>query len=156
MDWVDAGRSARVAFTARRNNSMSSSGRLLVFGFVFAGSLGIALAFGLLHGAWPLLPFAGAEMLGLFIAFSYMERHAGDCECVAIERDLLVIEVVDGACTTRHEFRRCWARVVVADSEDGCRVMIRSHGRQTEVGRHLDASGRRILARELRRELVRA
>jgi uncharacterized membrane protein len=154
MEWVDAGGAVRVAFTARRNNSLSSSGRLLVFGFLFAVSLGIALAFTVLHGAWPLLPFAGAEMVGLYLALRHMERHAGDFERVAIERDLLVVEVSDGARRSRHEFSRWWAQVIVADEDRECRVAIRSHGRQAELGRHLDACGRRMLARRLRRELA--
>lgn len=154
MEWVDAGEAARVAFTAHRNNSLSSSGRLLVFGLLIAVSLGIALGFTLIHGAWPLLPFAGAEMLGLLLALRHTERHAGDYERIAIERDLLVIEVREGRRRSRHEFNRYWAQLITAVDDRECRVAIRSHGRQTEVGRHLDACGRRLLARQLRRELT--
>jgi uncharacterized membrane protein len=154
MEWVDVGGAARVAFTARRNNSLTSRGRLLVFGFLFAVSLGIALAFTVLHGAWPLLPCAGAEVVGLYLAWRCMERHAGDFERVAIERDLLIVEVTDGNRRTREAFSRHWAKVIVAEDEGTCRVAIRSHGRQAEIGRHLDASGRRSLARRLRRELA--
>src|SRR6185369_14469106 len=47
---------------ARRNNSLSSSERLVVFGFILLVSLGIAAGFGVIFGAWPILPFAGVEM----------------------------------------------------------------------------------------------
>jgi uncharacterized membrane protein len=153
MEWVDAGEAAGFAFTARRNSSLTATGRLLAFGFIVAVSLGIALAFTILHGAWPLLPFAGAEMLGLFLAFRHVDRHAGDYERVAIERGRLIVEVFDGSHRSRHEFSSYWARVVVADEHRQCRVAIRSHGREIAVGRHLDACGRRALARQLRREL---
>lgn len=52
---------ARYSVTARRNNSLSSSGRFLVFGFILVVSLGIALAFAY-FGAWLILPFAGLEI----------------------------------------------------------------------------------------------
>ena len=156
MEWVDAGEAARVAFTAHRNNSLSASSRLLVFGLLIAVSLGIALAFTLLHGAWPLLPFAAAEMVGLLLAWRHLERHAGDYERIAIEHDRLVVEVRDGRRRRRHEFNRYWAQLITADDGRECRVAIRSHGRQAEVGRHLDAPGRRMLAGELRRVLTRA
>ena len=96
MECVDAGEAARFAHTARRNNSLTSSGRLLVFGSILAVSLGIALAFTVLHGAWPLLPFAGAEMVALFLAFRHIECHARDCERVTIEDGRLIVEVLDG------------------------------------------------------------
>jgi len=156
MEWVDAGGVARIAFTARRNNSLTSSGRLLVFGFIFVVSLGIALAFTLLLGAWPLLPFAGAEMLGLFLALRHIEHHADDYERVALERDRLTVEVRDGSRESRYEFNRHWARLIVAGDERERRVAIRSHGREIELGRHRDAHGRAILVQELRRELGRA
>ena len=154
MEWVDGGETARFAVTARRNNSLTSSGRLLVFGFIFALPVGIALGFALLHGAWPLLPFAGVEVLGVYLAFRYMERHAGDYERVTVGQERLIVEVCDGARSARHEFSRYWARLMVIDDGRDCRVALRSHGREIELGRHLDACGRRALAQGLRRELA--
>jgi uncharacterized membrane protein len=153
MECVDAGEAARFAHTGRRHNSLTSSGRLLVFGSILAVSLGIALAFTMLHGAWPLLPFAGAEMVGLFLAFRHIERHAGDCERVTIGAGRLIVEVFDGSRRQRHEFSSYWARLIVANEKSQCRLAIRSHGREVEVGRHLDTGGRRALAQTLRREL---
>ena len=80
MERVDTGRAAQFAFTACRNNSLSSSGRLLVFGFIFFVSVGIGMAFTLVFGAWPIMPFAGAEMVALYLAFRYIDRHAADYE----------------------------------------------------------------------------
>jgi len=67
---------AEFVYTARRNNSLSSSGRLLVFGFILTVSLGIAVGFSLVFGAWPIMPFAGIEMAVLYFAFRYGERRA--------------------------------------------------------------------------------
>lgn len=151
MECVDSGRSAQFTFTARRNNSLSSSGRLLVFGFIFFVSVGIGLAFTLIFGAWLILPFAGIEMLALYVAFRLIERHAGDYEQVAIDGDRLEVEVADGGRVNRIGFNRVWAQVVCA--EDGRRLALRSHGREVEIGRHLNEEQRLAMARRLRREL---
>ena len=134
----------------RRNNSLSSSGRLLVFGFLLVVSVGIATGFSLIFGAWPILPFAGIEMAVLFAAFRYVERHAGDYERIAIRGALVSVEVQDGSSVMRRDMNRYWSRIVCAD--DG-RVALRVHDNEVEIGRHLTGERRLELARELEREL---
>lgn len=151
MNCVTAGEAAQFVLTARRNNSLSSSGRFLAFGFILAVSLGIALAFTWILGAWLILPFAGTEMLVLYLAFRYVDRHAGDYERVTIEGDRLGVEVRDGGRVSRFEFNRCWAQVVCVG--DGSRLALRSHGRELEIGRHMSEEQRLAMAGELRREL---
>lgn len=151
MDCATAGEAAQFALTARRNNSLSSSGRFLALGLILAVSLGIALAFTWVFGAWLILPFAGVEMLVLYLAFRYVDRHAGDYERVTIEGDRLNVEVLDGGRASRFEFNRCWAQVVCAT--DGSRLALRSHGRELEIGRHMNDEQRLAAAGELGREL---
>ena len=138
------------SIVARRNNSLSSTGRLVVFVFIFVVSVGIALAFAVL-GAWLVLPFAGLEMLVLYLAFRYVDRHAGDYERIAIGRDRVEVEWCEAGAYRRHEFNRCWAQVVV--SGDGGRLALRSHGRELEIGRHLNGEQRLRIARELKQQL---
>jgi uncharacterized membrane protein len=144
--------SAATAFSlvARRNNSLGTSGRLLAFGIICAVSIGIAAAFAAI-GAWPILPFAGAEMLVLFLAFRHVERHAGDCEWISIDGDRLRVEAVEAGRRRRHEFNRCWAQLVVRP--DGAGLALRSHGRELAIGRFVDAERRLEMARALEREL---
>lgn len=151
MECVTAGGAAQFAFTARRNNSLSSSGRYIVFGFVFSVSTGIALAFTWIFGAWLIPPFAGLEMIGLYLAFRYVDRHAADYERVAIEGDRLNVELLDGGRMSCLEFNRSWVQVVC--SADGGRLALRSHGRELEIGRHMNEQQRLAVARELKREL---
>jgi uncharacterized membrane protein len=151
MSRVAGGGSAEYVYTARRNNSLSSSGRLFVFSFILTVSLGIALAFSVLLGAWPIMPFAGLEMLVLYLAFRYMDRHAADYERITIRGDNVAVEVHEGQNVTRLELSRYWAQVVCA--ADGSRLALRSHGREIEVGRHLCEAERADMARELAREL---
>jgi uncharacterized membrane protein len=135
---------------ARRNNSLSSTGRLLVFAFLFVVSVGIAAAFAA-FGAWLILPFAGLEMLVLYAAFRYIERHAQDYELIEVDGDKVRVERFEGGATRSEAFSRYWARVVV--SRDGSRVALRSHGRELEIGRALSDAQRLELARALQRRL---
>ena len=153
MSRVAGGESAEYVYTARRNNSLSSSGRLFVFSFILTVSLGIALGFSLVFGAWPILPFAGVEMVVLYLAFRYMDRHAADYERITISGDNVAVEVHEGREIIRLELNRYWAQVVCA--RDGSRLALRSHGREIEVGRHLCDAERADMARELARELRR-
>ena len=89
-DCNDQSRATEFSLVARRNNSLSSTGRLLVFAFIFVVSVGIAAAFAY-FGAWLILPFAGLEMLVLYLAFRYIERHAADCELIEIDGDRLAL-----------------------------------------------------------------
>jgi len=151
MECVTAGKTAHFVLTARRNNSLSSSGRLLVFGFILAVSLGIALAFAWVLGAWLILPFTGVEMLVLYLAFRHVELHSGDYERVAIEGDKLNVEVLDGGRMSRRELNRGWAQVVCA--ADGRDLALRSHGSEFRIGRHITEEQRLAMARNLRRVL---
>lgn len=154
MNAVAGGAAADYVYTARRNNSLSTSGRRLAFGFILTVSLGIAAAFAWVFGAWPILPFAGIEMGVLYVAFRYMERHASDYERITFRGCRVEVEVREGAGVSRVEFNRHWAQVVCEGN--GSRLSLRSHGREIEVGRHLRNEERRDMARELARELKAA
>ncbi len=149
---IDVSQAAEFSLVARRNNSLSPSGRFLVFVFVFAVSIGIAFGFAM-FGAWLILPFAGLEMLVLYIAFREIARHAGDYERIAIGRDRVQVELCETGTLRNHEMSRYWARVVA--SRDGHYVALRSHGREFAIGRHRNDEQRLELARNLARVLRR-
>ena len=151
MNFVAERETAQYVYTARRNNSLSSIGRRFVFGFILTVSLGIAVAFALVFGAWPILPFAGIEMVVLYLAFRYIDRHAGDYERITIRGDSVAVEVREGSRVTRQELSRCWAQVVCEG--EGARLALRSHGRELELGRHVRDGQRAEMARDLKREL---
>ena len=133
MSRVAGGESAEYVYTARRNNSLSSSGRLFVFSFILTVSLGIALAFSVL---WRVADTAlrRAGDVGAVPRVRYMDRHAGDYERITIRGDTVAVEVHEGRHVTRLELNRYWAQVVC--EANGSRLALRSHGREIEVGRH--------------------
>jgi uncharacterized membrane protein len=151
MKCVAGGETAEYVYTALRNNSLSSSGRRLAFGFIMVVSLGIAAGFSLIFGAWPIMPFAGLEMVVLYFAFRYIDRHAADYERITIRDASVAVEVKEGEDVSRLELSRYWASVVCGS--DGRRLVLRSHGREIEVGRHLCEEQRLEMARDLKREL---
>ena len=153
MNCVAGGEAAEYVYTARRNNSLSSSGRRLVFAFILTVSFGIAVAFSVALGAWPILPFAGIEMVVLYVAFRYVDRHAADYERITIRGDSVAVEVAEGGRIAHFELNRYWAQVVC--EHEGAHLALRSHGREIEVGRHLCDEQRLEMARGLARELRR-
>jgi uncharacterized membrane protein len=140
------------SITSKRNCSIAPFP--LCVCFVAAGliSLTIALVWTWL-GAWLILPFAGLEVAALVLAFVLNARHAGDYERIRLRPGLLTLEICSGSRVSRHELNPHWAQVVEAGSGMGRRVVVMSHGREYEVGRHLDDDARQWLAKELQRWL---
>ena len=153
MNRVAGEETADYVYTARRNNSLSSSERQLVFGFILIVSLSIAAAISIAFGAWPVMPFAGLEMAVLYVAFRYIERHAGDYERITIRGNSVAVEVREGSRLSHFELQRWWAQVVCDVA--GARLALRSHGREIQIGRHLSEAQRVEMARDLSRELRR-
>ena len=141
-------------FESRPNCSLSGASRNLAFWIIAAVSLGIASGFCLL-GYWPVMPFAGLEVGVLAWAFGVIRRRESDYEELLIDRDRISITTRREGRTEKRELNTLWTRVQFVCERPGvnCRVLIRSAGLDTEVGRHLDDEGRRELAQALNRQL---
>ena len=138
---------------AKRNCSIAPAPLCALFIALGGVSLGIAAAWGLIAGAWLVLPFAGLEVGALALAFVWHARRVGDFERISLEDGKLVVEICEHSRVERHEFNPRWARLVVAPGQDA-RLALRSHGRELEIGRHLDTGDRRRLAAELQRAMM--
>ena len=136
--------------TIKRNCSISPQDLLYVLAFVSCVSLGIAAGFAYL-GAWPVLPFAGIEVLALTLAFYLNGRHAADYERIALAGETLVVEASDAGRLRRQEFSAPWLRLEERRHGPDLRVVLRSGTAAIEVGRHLDTARRASLAAHLRR-----
>lgn len=138
MAYAAVGEPAEFCLVARRNQSLTSTGRRFVLAAFLIVSLAISLAFTVL-GAWPVLPFAGLEILALWWAFRQMERQADDYERIAVEGDRLIFERRVRGVTERVAVNKCWAQVRYIPSRPGQRasVVIRAHGKEVSFGRHL-------------------
>jgi uncharacterized membrane protein len=139
--------------TIKRNCSISPRDLLRVLALAACVSLGIAAGFAL-AGAWPILPFAGLEVLALATAFYLNGRHAADYERIALSGDRLLVQASDAGRIERHEFDPRWLQVDERRLGRELRLLLCSRGGELEIGRHLDTEGRASLAWRLRRSLL--
>jgi uncharacterized membrane protein len=119
--------------------------------FSIAGSLA-------LHGMWPVLPFAGLEMLVLGWALQVSLRRRHYSQTILLTDAKIRIETRDGARLEQMEFTRHWARVTLRRADvrlHPSRLTIESHGRSCEVGGFLNEEERRALAGQLMRSVGR-
>lgn len=156
MDGFERGSQSDFIVTARPNCSLTGKGKLVFFIVVALVSLGIASAFAFV-GAWMVLPFAGLEMAALGLAIYIMHRSVNDYEQIAMHGDRLQVERCRHNRMVRSEFQCYWTQVILHTAACGrdCRLFVRSHGRQVEVGHYMNTEQRIELARELKEQLSR-
>jgi len=129
--------------------SLSVRGAVLFFASVCVVTLGVAIAASAL-GYWPVLPFAGAEMLLLAWALKTNMARRHEREHVEVSEREVVIEYARGN-PRRVVFQRHWARVKIRrPNSPPSSLVIESHGRAYEIGRFLTEDERRQLAATLR------
>ena len=117
-----------------------------IIGATAAVSFAIGVGFAAV-GLWMVLPFAGAEVLALTLAFYVCGRHAGDYERIELLDGMLALEIRDGTRILHHQFNPHWVRVESYGADAG--VWFAEGGRRVRIGRHLDEAGRSRLAAAL-------
>ncbi len=139
---------------SRRHDSLGSRWRWSLFASLCCVSLGLGLGFAAV-GAWLVLPYSALEMAVLFLAFRWIERHAGDWERVSVCGDRVIVERERAGARMRQEFNRYWARVEVEAGglNRRPRLKLRFAGREVPFGDELPAGERQSVARELHRAL---
>ena len=131
--------------------SLSTRGALVFFGSVCLPTFGVA-GMATARGFWPVLPFAGAEMLLLGWALrSNMQRRFAR-ETIDVTEAQIVIGYAQGN-PQRVVFPRHWAQVKIRRPKSPLhrsQLVIESHGRAYEVGKFLSEEERHQLAAELK------
>jgi uncharacterized membrane protein len=126
-------------------------GSICLVSFSIAGTMA-------LFGMWPILPFAGMEMLLLGWALRVSLRRRHHFQTILLSDDRIRVETRNGALNEQFEFPRHWARVKLrpaASRLHPSRLTIESHGRSCEVGGFLTEEERRALAKRLMRTVGR-
>ena len=132
--------------------SLSTRGAVVTLTLVALVTFGISTVFAVL-GFWPVLPFAGAEMLLLGWALKVSMARRQERESIDISETEIVIEYSRGA-SHRVVFPRHWARVKIRRPNSPLHrsaLVIESRGRALEVGKFLTEEERRQLAAHLGR-----
>lgn len=119
--------------------------------FSIAGTLAV-------FGMWPILPFAGLEMLVLGWALRVSLRRRHYSQTILLTEDRIRVQTRTGAACEQFEFPRHWARVKLRHANSRLhpsRLTIESHGRSCELGGFLTEEERRALAGRLMRSVGR-
>jgi len=159
----DAQRAARpdgdgdVRIRIRPNRSLSPKAILPLFCAAAAVLVTIGIGFTLL-GAWPVLPFAGLEIVMIGAVLRWMHRHHDDYELVIVAGDRVRVIRRSGQQEREAEFNRHWARVSMTppgSARHSMQVRVGSHGRYVEIGAAVREEDRRRLADEIKSALAR-
>ena len=139
------------------NKPLGPRALALVVGFVALVSFCAGILFAL-HGAWPVTPFFGADVLLLAWAMRASTRASRRFEHLVLTSEKLLIErhAARGE-VVREEINPYWLRVDHEDPELlGSELALVSRGRRWIVGSFLGAEERSNLADALRRALREA
>ena len=140
----------------RRKFSTSRPVRMAVLGAVATLSLSFAVFLWWFAGVWMILPFAGLEIMGVAVAFCWLERAADDRDCVEVTDGRVSIDRYRGQCAQRFEFNRGWLSTeLMRDRMGGSHgVRLLQSGRCVELLEFLPVSQQHQALRELRAALV--
>ena len=133
------------------NCSLDARGAWLFYASCCLASFGVATLMAL-RGWWPVLPFAGLEMLLLAWALRTSLRRGSILESIHIDERDVRVERVDGKLQVLTVFPRHGSQVKLlraANPHHPSRLLIASHGRSLEVGCFLTEDERLGLARRL-------
>jgi len=139
------------------NCSLTVRAAFLFFGVTCFVSFAIAGVMAS-RGFWPVLPFAGLEMLllGWALKTSMDRRHHR--QTITVTEASVSIELRDRGHSVELVFPRHWAQVKLrrpVSRLHPSRLTIESHGRQCELGSFLTEEERRGLALRLQRLIGR-
>jgi uncharacterized membrane protein len=151
----DHSRAGDVHFVIKPNSSLSWRGNQLFFAGMVALSFCIAGAYAAM-GAWMVLPFTGFEMLMLGAVLYHCCARSHRQEVVSIAGHQVQVAVgrerPERFCT----FERYWVQVTLDKAQIRgypSRLLIRSQGREVEIGSCLVDDDRATLAAALRKAI---
>lgn len=142
-------------FVIRPNRSLTGTQTIIVYMSLASVCLIVATGFTIM-GFWLVLPFAGTEVIALACGFYLCAISGKTTEIVFVNGNRVAVE--KGLTTTRrvYEFERGWAKIALLPARVDwypSRLVIRSHGKQVQLGAFLTEAERRNLAAELDRAI---
>jgi len=139
----------------RPNRALSGRAMLAFFAVVALLSILVGVRFWLL-GAWVVMPFVALEVL-IFGGALYLFHCATNCsEHIRLDQDSLEVLRWRPQGVQSWEFQPYWVRVVLARDprrNHPSRLMLRSHGRELEIGHCLTEEQRLALWVDLQQRL---
>ena len=139
----------------RPNQSLSRRGAFILFACLAAPTLAVGVVFHAL-GYVLVLPFSGFDVAALGAALWTVMLRAEQREIVSMDRDKVVVERGRSRPAWRCEFPSAWVRAALEQASmrnHPSRLLLRSHGREIEIGSMLTEPERSALASALARTL---
>jgi uncharacterized membrane protein len=140
----------------RPHRSLPRKGFVVLMLVLAAVSFVVSLFF-VLHGAWPVLPFFGLDVVLVYLAFRASYRQARQREELSLTDNALTIERIDVYGRRRRwQFQPFWLRIRFEEKDEHTnRLVLASHGRSLIVGSFLGPAERRRVAGGLKEALTR-
>ena len=139
-------------FELAPNCSLTTRSALIFYLGIVAVSLSVAIGFAI-AGYWPILPFAGLELLALGVALRWSLREGQRRELIRIDASRVVVSKTSVRGVREYEFARPWTRVELVKARTTHwprQLLLRSKGKAIEVGRFLTDSERESLGQRLK------
>jgi uncharacterized membrane protein len=153
---VGANNNSFSTFVVSPNYSMTWRENKIFIASLAVVSFSIAGGFAL-QGLWLILPFAGLEMIMLWGILYWSSLRATRCEVISIDADNVKVEVGRNKMRHLHSFQRAWTRVELyppARPHWQSRLVMRSKGKELEIGACLNDEERKTLAASIRKALL--
>lgn len=134
----------------RPNRTLTLRGMTVLFAGLTAVVLTIGIGF-TLAGAWPVLPFAGLEMMVVGVVLYRLFRHAHDHDQIIVERERVTVIRRRGRREWRDEFQRYWTKVTLERRRGWypSQLKVGSHGRFVVIAADVNEEERESLAATL-------
>jgi len=104
-------------------------------------------------GAWPILPFAGIEIVLFVLCFKLVMRGARYSEILSVDEEHVRLRQLSPRFEREHCFQRYWTQVWLKPGLSRFHpsiLMIGSHGKFVQIGRFLTESSRQELTKRLK------
>ena len=137
------------------NRAMPWQHIMMIYLLIFGVTISIAFGF-FTQGLTLILPFAGLELLALGVVLYISAWRSNIKEVVNVTEEKIRIEIGRNAPEKTYELDKAWAKVVLERSWNNwypSRLLLRSHGRQLEIGKFLNEQERQCLAIELNKAI---
>ena len=139
------------------NNSATWSFNMKVL--MSLGVLAFLISMGfMMQGLWMILPFSGLEIIALFFCLYVCARANIRTEVITFSNDKVIIEQGRTFAEKSLEYPRSWAKIFVntpANDDHPDKIVIRSHGKETELGSFLNREDKLALVKKLKKIINR-
>lgn len=139
------------------NNSATWRFNMMVVASLALIATLISLFF-LLQGLWLIAPFSGLEVLALLGCLYLCTRTNIQTEVIKFKPDKVIIEQGRTFAEKTWEYHRTWAKILVRKPRHRGhpdQIVIRSHGRELELGSFLNQDDKETLVKKLRNIIYR-